>query len=183
MSNENNSEYYDENGYVICQYCLKPLKLISKHHLKFHDLTLDEYKEMYPDAPIRWNGAKKSKMDNVSNNENHEINIAPISIDENAPLTKDVAYLILKNMYPNIQKNYIYKKLDRNGNILFTFHVDFGDPSKRILIDFESMQWHAYSPLFTKYRKKELASQAKWKYLNIDNEFHNIEEFQNFLKK
>lgn len=44
--------YYEERtGKVICQVCGKPFLTISPRHLKKHDMTYDEYKMKFPDAP------------------------------------------------------------------------------------------------------------------------------------
>ena len=40
-------EYYTDDGRVICQYRLKPFKTITKNHLAFHDMTLEDYKNKY----------------------------------------------------------------------------------------------------------------------------------------
>lgn len=41
-----------ENGKVICQECGKRLKIITPSHLKKDGLTIDQYREKYPDAPL-----------------------------------------------------------------------------------------------------------------------------------
>jgi hypothetical protein len=185
-NNQNEQQYYTEDGLVICQYCLKPFKMITKAHLDFHNMSMADYKNRFPNAPLRWKGFTYTKPSENINKLNPVVSAQPInntvSWDTNTPLTKETAYLILKQKYPNIQKNYIFKKLNRDGQILFTFLVDFGDPSLRLLIDFEEMNWHARTPLFTKWRKKDLAGQSKWKYINFEDEFINMQEFIDKLK-
>ena len=43
---------YDEKGMVICQECGKSFSQIKNQHLKFHQITIPEYKIKYPDFPI-----------------------------------------------------------------------------------------------------------------------------------
>jgi len=170
---------YTEKGLVVCKYCLKPFKHITPTHLRTHNMTVDDYKEKFPGAPMacRPEALIKPNKD--------EITIPESNVEWNmdSPLTKNNAYLLLKEKYPNIQKNYIFKKFNKEGHILFTFHVDFADPYRRILFDFEEMSWHAFTPLFTKYRKKDLAGQSKWKYINFEQEFQTMEEFKKYLNK
>lgn len=46
-------EHYNEQGKVLCQICKNPYKIISPTHLKrSHDITLEEYRKKFPDAPI-----------------------------------------------------------------------------------------------------------------------------------
>jgi len=180
MTQIDEKKYFNEDGLVLCQYCLKPFKVITKNHLTFHNLTLDDYKQRYPDAPMKWKGfnynLKKDTPRVVTDVE------YKVEWDTSSPLTKENAYLILKQRYPKLQKNYIYKKYNKEGQILFTFMVDFGEPNAKILIDFENMTWHARTPLFTKWRKIEIAGMYKWKYVNFDKEFENMEEFLNLIK-
>lgn len=44
--------FVTEKGKVICQICGKDYLIISPKHLKTHNLTFDEYKLRFPDAPI-----------------------------------------------------------------------------------------------------------------------------------
>ena len=44
--------FVTEQGKVICQICGKDYLIISPRHLKTHNVTFDEYKLRYPEAPI-----------------------------------------------------------------------------------------------------------------------------------
>ena len=44
--------FVTEKGKVICQICGKDYLIISPKHLKTHNLTFDEYKLRFPEAPI-----------------------------------------------------------------------------------------------------------------------------------
>ncbi len=45
-------EKFDEKGNVICQICGKTFIKLPPFHLVTHDVTMDQYRETYPDAPI-----------------------------------------------------------------------------------------------------------------------------------
>lgn len=44
--------FTNSKGKVLCQMCGKPFLIISPRHLKRHEVTLNEYKLRFPDAPI-----------------------------------------------------------------------------------------------------------------------------------
>lgn len=46
------SKYVDEQEKVICQVCGKSYWTITPQHLRFHNVTMNEYKIKFPDAPI-----------------------------------------------------------------------------------------------------------------------------------
>ncbi|OUJ18640.1 DNA-directed RNA polymerase subunit E'/Rpb7 [Methanonatronarchaeum thermophilum] len=50
---EESEEVDEENEFVECRVCGKEYKAITGSHLATHDLDMDEYREEYPDAPIR----------------------------------------------------------------------------------------------------------------------------------
>jgi len=54
MNNDevNEARYFNDQGKVLCQVCMKPFGVIGATHLKKHDMTMDQYKEQYPDAPL-----------------------------------------------------------------------------------------------------------------------------------
>lgn len=61
---------YDEKGMVICQECGKSFSQITNQHLKFHQITIPEYKIKYPDFPISsesFKAKQKFKKVNVFN--------------------------------------------------------------------------------------------------------------------
>jgi hypothetical protein len=59
-------EHYNERGMAICQECGKELNILSKQHLKIHDMTFLEYKEKYPGYPtVSKSFSAKQRMKNV----------------------------------------------------------------------------------------------------------------------
>lgn len=205
---ENNikPKYYSDDGSkIICQYCLKEMKMITITHLSKHDMTFDDYKIKYPDAPtrIKQSSVKKDNSSTVidmrdlsrSKNIIQETKKLKSKVDDYSGLkidrpsddnlelkSIDSVYKTLRKIFPNIQKNYIFKKLNRDGNILYTVMTDFGDVKKRIMIDFGGMNWNVKTPLLTKSRKKELLSESKWKYINIDAKTITANDIKNILK-
>lgn len=66
-------ENYD---YVICQVCKKKLKQITHLHLKHHNLTVEDYKKLYPNSKIRCEKSKQIhlKHQNETNNIRYGVN-------------------------------------------------------------------------------------------------------------
>jgi len=48
----NEATYFSDKGQVLCQVCRKPYGVIGSTHLKKHDMTMEQYKEKFPDAPL-----------------------------------------------------------------------------------------------------------------------------------
>ena len=226
-------KYYTDDGTkLICQYCLSEYKTITPSHLKFHDMTMEDYKNRFPDAPLKMPNKKKTKSNHISTRENLKAtdgtllslknmtesliinkNIEKVIKDETVVLeetkeqiasvkkeetkeqsvpvkkeetkkrvipikkkeksslilVKDKIFKIVKEFFPNIKKNYVFKKTNVKGNILYTVLTDFGDPSEKIMFDFSGMAWNIKTPLMTKYHKKELLEESRWQYVDIKN--------------
>jgi len=196
--------YSDDNSKLICQYCLAEMKMITPSHLKSHDMTMTDYKERFPDAPLSMKIKKLKKSTKrpnvtISNLTSCELkkeqtesidviiktpNNPPVITDNDDQkiLTKDRIFAAVKKVYPNIIRNYIFKKTNVSGNILYTVMTDFGDPSRRVMIDFSGMAWHIKTPLLTKYRKKDLLSESKWKYIHIESDSLTTNEIIKILQ-
>lgn len=97
-------KFYDSKGKIICQECKKSFDVILPTHLKkFHSMTMNEYKEKYPNIPLASqsfgskqkykNTVKAMKEDSLKQElENQEIEIEEFNIDKiptiNAEVTK-----------------------------------------------------------------------------------------------
>ncbi len=46
------SRFFNDQGKVLCQVCMKPFHVIAATHLKKHDMTIETYRNTYPDAPL-----------------------------------------------------------------------------------------------------------------------------------
>jgi len=208
VSDEIQPKYYnDDKTKLICQYCLAEMKMITPSHLKFHDMSMTDYKEKFPDAPLRIKSKKlpKTSKENIDITNKTFVKLGestnPINVifkketetteksypindfsDDDKILTKDRIFNAVKKVYPLIKRNHIFKKTNIDGNILYTVMTDFGDPSKRVMIDFSGMAWHIKTPLLTKYRKKDLLSESKWKYVLIEEDSLTTNEIINILK-
>jgi len=209
-SHEIESKYFnDDKSKLICQYCLSEMKTITASHLKMHDMTMVEYRERFPYAPLKVKRNKiiKSniifdktkagfkKIDLPIKNSIPDNIIQPKKIQPQEEIkppketfgkdqiirTKDAVFKLLQEVYPHAKRNHIFKKTNIDGNILYTVMTDFADVTKRIMIDFSGMAWHIKTPLLTKYRKKDLLNESKWKYLNIENEDMTADEIRDIL--
>ena len=52
ISTVNSMEIVDTSYIVYCRCCLKPFKRISPYHLESHNMTIEMYKKIFPDAPL-----------------------------------------------------------------------------------------------------------------------------------
>lgn len=50
---EKNSNLISESSEVVCQECGKAMKWIQNSHLKSHNMTVEQYREKYPNHPMR----------------------------------------------------------------------------------------------------------------------------------
>jgi len=210
-NSEHMPKYFnDDKTKVICQYCLAEMKMITNSHVKFHDMTMKEYKEKFPDAPLsirKFRNKIENKSIEPSDRDisisdktivkliksefpvniilkNKEV-VAPEIIKEDNDqqiLTKDKVFKAVQSVYPNIKRNHIFKKTNVVGNIMYTVMTDFGDPTHRVMIDFSGMAWHMKTPLLTKYRKKDLLSESKWKYVHIEDDILTANKIIEILK-
>ncbi|OQB41046.1 MAG: hypothetical protein BWY04_01076 [candidate division CPR1 bacterium ADurb.Bin160] len=77
----------DSKDVVECQICKKQFKAITPRHLlKYHDMTIQEYREQFPDSPIRFqkdkNVEEESPLKEIENISKPEIEI----FEEESPL-------------------------------------------------------------------------------------------------
>ena len=140
-------------------------------------MTLDEYKDRFPDAPL-----KKIPQDELDIRKQEEDIIQRSDWDDDNILTRDYAYLLLKQKYPTIINCYNFQKLNRDSLVLFTIIGDFGDLNRRIMFDFKNMPWNFKTPLFTDYRKSVLLSESKWRYFCFDKIDMTVIDLKNELE-
>lgn len=87
-------QYYDKVGKIICQECKKSFDVILPTHLKkFHSMTMNEYKEKYPNFPLasqsfgskqKYKNTVKAMKEDALKQEikNQEIEIEEFNIDK-----------------------------------------------------------------------------------------------------
>jgi len=195
ISTEDSTPKYfnDDKSKLICQYCLAEMKVITPSHLKHHDMTMADYKERFPMAPLKMKSNKKKETVEVEKKKTSiKITIPPNTTNvptinkkidgDKILLTREDVIDAVRQVYPTVEANYVFKKLNLGGHILYTVMTDFGDTAKRVMIDFSGMQWHVSTPLLTKFRKQELLSESKWKYIHISEETITMNDIIKILK-
>jgi len=80
MSESYSYPFVTEQGKVICQICGKDYLIISPRHLKTHNITFDEYKLRFPEAPI--SSKEFNKLGKVGKDKNVFVEQELASIDE-----------------------------------------------------------------------------------------------------
>lgn len=144
-----NSELENASG-VVCMVCEKEFKIISPSHLrKEHGLSMDEYKERYPNASI--SSANFRNKQKIAQNArfNNDIGNLNVVVDEPSPsedLTKtgkDAIFDYLKPHFRDLKKGRVVDQ-SPSGGISFSLILDMYDKSRKIAFNFKEAIWHAH---------------------------------------
>jgi len=135
-----------DNGLIICQLCGKELKVLTaKHTKKCRDITVAQYKIMFPEAPVsgdQYKAAQRNRKDRVSVFQDKVDNSTPPvsiqddldeSIGDNDPIVDEIdalpgAFQFDKEVQPEVEP------IDMNmeTDILFKLDKKIGDiPSNK----------------------------------------------------
>jgi len=188
----------DENGKVICQICGKSFLVISpKHLMKIHDVTFSQYRSRYPDAPLsseefRSRGKfgklglfKKGVQEDVPIIEDiieDDLDEEPVKElkkfevvvnlpeEKQDPISKTKRNILkfLKDIFYNIEPNYVIRKFHPDGRLEYEFITDFADPILKIDFEFPKVFWHNKDRYEDLNRKIKLQS-GGWKIIEISS--------------
>jgi hypothetical protein len=155
-------QYYEEKtGKVICQMCGKPFLTISPRHLKYkHNITLDEYKLRFSDAPLASeefslrsvHGKNKDMFKEAvfEPPETTEINIEEIDVDEenveDDPLVEELEIVKLSEQVVKLDKVQATKK-----NILTHLSMTFSNVKQDYFIEEKMISGHLKYRFVTDY--------------------------------
>jgi len=148
--------------------------MITPTHLKKeHDMTIDEYKEKYPDAKlgVSRKNYKKEKTDTETETK------------ETKSIAKNIEDEILnkiKTILPNIEKNVNIVK-QKTHLLVYEYTADFADKYKKIIINFPKAIFHNASRNFFE-RNLNLLKADGWKVLEIYDFKNYIQTIKDFLK-
>jgi len=230
------NKFFTEDGErVICQYCLKTFRRIMPQHLALHDMTYEEYKAKFPDAPLdhieyeKFGGVKKSKIqqnaeqpkidlepsqnsedifkqfeDNISSEdilkqmaleaqrkkELQKIHTKPVETNPFVIARERVRFHykqeiinFLKQIFPGLKNNYLFRKHNLEGHVLYSFITDMADPQKRTVIEFPDAFWHNNDFYYDSVKKEKLLNESKWRYIQINGQSPTNEEIIEVINK
>jgi len=229
-------KYFSEDGeHVICQYCLRKLRRINPQHLAMHDMTYEEYRMRFPDAPVdhiefeNYGGVKAEqpesqsivniqkpkrdllKEETINSLDSEDISsedilrqiakesqrkkllvqVQPTKLDENPFIIarkkcrfhhKTEVIGFIKQFFPNLQNNYLFRKTNIEGLVLYTFITDMADPHRRTAIDFPDVFWHNRD-YYYEGQKESLLKESKWRYIKIYGEAPTNQEIIDAINK
>ena len=192
----------DSKDVVECQICKKQFKAITPRHLlKYHDMTIQEYREQFPDSPIRFqkdkNVEEESPLKEIENISKPEIEIFEENfINENSvwedikkskikrvPIrpvvnndNKNEIFMKLKIYFPNLENNYkiiLKDKIHPHKNItIHEFILDMADPIEKIGFSFAKSFWGNPEPLGI--NRNKILEEYGWKIITIKQNVSDI---------
>jgi very-short-patch-repair endonuclease len=176
---------FDEKGKLICQICGKSFLTLSPKHLEKHNITFDDYRKRYPNAPItskEFNARSKFGKNKELFADQQEKNPEPIEpeieeLDIEAILQKEIEKNPMKAMknrikdflrvhYSNVRSDYLIRQFGVDQKLKFEFITDFCDPILKVVIQFPDTFWHNNDLLLDMNKKLKLESYG-WKYIEI----------------
>jgi len=162
-------------NYIKCRVCGKEFKFLTPNHLKLHNMSMQEYRQQFPDAELKAKTKKKEIPEEIPEHdviENPDI-LSETDLDdlgENPDIChveKNKILQQLKTVLPNVEKDYLIQiyNLTRD-QLLFECITDFADPVEKIVIDFPHAFWHN-RPIPNEVVRNSRLRQFGWKVLTV----------------
>lgn len=135
--------HYDETtGFAICQVCGKPFNKITPLHLKSHNMTIAEYKEKFPEAPITGKSygailkAKRSLLFTAETNETNEVKEEWQDVVYDAPEHVPTRFPQIEELEKQVEELKVRKKLvERERRDVNPFETYFASDAKKELFE------------------------------------------------
>lgn len=108
---------------ITCQVCNKELKKITNQHLIVHNMTVDQYKNLYPGSKLICDETRQKYADSTSNHYN--------SLTEEQKKAKYVS-----RIYSDEQKNKMRSRLNENRH-----KIDYKNPNRTKAISESKKAW------------------------------------------
>lgn len=192
MSEEYQFPFTNDDGKVLCQLCGKPYLVITPQHLKKkHNISYNEYKLRFPDAPLSCEEfAKRGKFGKIKDMfveemlgdetkvEEPEFSFDEPIYEEELKLDKEPEDIVQKNKnkileylsfyFSNMQKDFMIQERTLDGKIQYQCISDFADPVLKINFEFPKTFWHNQDIYIDPNRKQKLESYG-WKVIEINS--------------
>lgn len=185
---------FDEfrNGRVICQECGQDFSIIAPAHLKRkHDMSYDDYRAKYPDAPVSSSAYRASRFTHRGStlfaDKEEESTKKPddptVCIPEKRTLNlegvfknkRDILQFLFK-AYPCIENNYqVDQRNPITGKIEYLFITDIACPVKKVIWDFPQAFWHNNDPYPDPHKFKKLKSDG-WIVISIGGHYPTVQD-------
>ena len=205
---ENQYSEYNEQGKIICQICGKPFSIIAPSHLKKHNVTLDEYKNKFPDVALtskQFNTSRKYETSDMFTPKEPVIE-TPINVEkpDADPIFEDLQkqtqvkpkaekldsmslnrLRILKDIqkyYKHTQQNYLIQKFVNTSKLKYEFITDYADPILKVIVNFPKTFWHNNDSFPDATKNNKLMIDG-WKIIEIHSTTASTKDIDNALKK
>lgn len=207
MSEEYQYPFINDDGKVLCQLCGKPYLVITPQHLKkSHNISYNEYKIRFPDAPLscdefanrgKFGKIKDMFIEDMIGDEVHveeeefffnepiyeeEIVETPKKPKDITNMNKDKILEYLSFYFANVQKDYLIREYTTSGKLLFEYISDFADPVLKINFEFPKTFWHNISQYDDPSRNINLKSNG-WKVIEINSKAPTFEMIKKQVQK
>ena len=205
------NELLNDKGQVGCAICKEFFTIITSNHLKkAHDISMNEYKLKFPDAPLsglifsskqkfKYSGSLKSGpiteddcITDFSHQSIQEMIPEPEPIQKIELPVADCNYYgihedkvkilkYLKTIFSTIENNYIFDKYALSGQLEHQTVMDIADKNKRIDFEFPNSFWHNIGFTDKNYREQRLIDSG-WKIITINSIGPSVDEIESELK-
>ena len=170
-------------GLIKCEICGKQFITITATHLKTHNITLDIYKQQFPDTVVEVPGARvehtkfaktdlfADKLEDVfiaPTKEKEEKDKKDIFVKNEDPHTKDFFVKDLSIVYPDVEKDRYIERFSITRDMLeFRFVTDLCIPSLMLILEFPKVFWHNENT--PNAMRHALLESIGWKTIIIDS--------------
>lgn len=202
------SRYFNDQGKVLCQVCMKPFQVISATHLKKHEMTIETYKNTYPEAPVssKMFMAKNKYRDSTLFEDQEEKfgedvknvpdsnqvrklvkqaetkTVQPEPACDLPPILKNKVDIkaFLKKAYSRITENYFIEKQSLSGHLEYSFITDIVDLASKTIFDFPKTFWHNRDARQDGLRSQKLESDG-WTIITIEEQYPTVKTLQKYI--
>ena len=162
----------------VCKICGKSFNRLSTHLTRAHNMTLDEYRELYDDSTsygeVVVSGNEDSDVSPNStitpSDQTNEAITSIINSTATSQQEKEAILSLIRNKYPDTEKDYPVD-LKSKGVLI----VDFASPSQKIVFNFPNTFWHNQSLYFN----EKVLNDNQWKVVN----YYNLQDFLEEIDK
>lgn len=174
-----------DSGKVSCVICGKEYKIITPTHLKkSHDMTLEEYREQFPNAQISGRSFVKLSLGDIDDTSIEDI----VSEDDNIDLEDYALPINSIDELLDIAKEYItrpetgiLKEYRGSGTLVYGYRFDAYSKLSKTVIDCPNVRWHRKDPIYEQ-TKIAVMKMYKWNVLVCDSRSPTVLDIVELLR-
>lgn len=206
MDEVNEAQYFTSQGQVICQVCKKGFQVIGATHLAKHNMTMETYKEKFPEVPLSaksfsarakfrdlegFAGQNEDTFQETVSNlpDSKEIRqkakeLEQVEVKEEKPknlppILKSKVDIIdfLKNMYSSVTENYFIEKRNLSGLLEYSYITDIVDLNSKTNFEFPQAFWHNRDARQDRLRDEKLKTDG-WTVIRINEHYPTTDDLK-----